>query len=153
MRTVPRQLIASLVVPLALLGLSCDVAAQTGAPQLWMDARLPASARITSLALALDRLPLSVGAWSGSVALPQRGRPRDSLKNGTVIGAVVGAAALGGLAAVVCKAYQEPRGPSCLKDTLRLGAVGAAIGAGAGLVVDAALSRRPGVRVSVGIRF
>lgn len=118
-----------------------------------MDGQLPASARISSQAWSLDRLPLSVGALSGGVALPQRGRTRDSLRNGTVIKAVVGAAALGGLAAVVCKAYQEPRGPSCLKDTLRLGAVGAAIGAGAGLVVDAALSRRPGVSVSVGIRF
>lgn len=154
MLTDPRQLIASLIVPLWLLVLPCVAVAQTGAPKpLSMDRQLPASARVSPLALALDRPSLSVRALTGRAPLAQRGRSRDSLKNGTIIGAVVGAMALGAFGAVLCNAQQEPGGPSCLTDTLRVAALGAAIGAGAGLAVDAALTRRAGATVSVAIRF
>lgn len=154
MLTDPRQLIASLIVPLWLLVLPSDAVAQTGAPKpLSMDRQLAASARVSPLALALDRPSLSVRALTGRAQLAQRGRSRDSLKNGTIIGAVVGAVALGAFGAVLCNAQQEPGGPSCLTDTLRVAALGAAIGAGAGLAVDAALTRRAGVTVSIAIRF
>lgn len=76
---------------------------------------------------------------------------RDSLTNGAVNGAVVGALALGGLAAVVCGVYE--RAEICIPETLRFAAVGAGIGVGAGVIVDAALTRDHGVRVSVGIGF
>ncbi len=59
-------------------------------------------------------------------------RANDSLRNGTVIGALVGAGSLGLLAS----GYgPEIAGPWAL--------VGAGIGAGAGLVIDAALRRGP----------
>jgi len=47
----------------------------------------------------------------------QRLGSRDSLRNGAIIGAVIGAAAFGAFAAVLCNAYQEEDGASCLPDT------------------------------------
>lgn len=94
--------------------------------------------------------------WKNSEFSPlprQRGASRDSLKNGGLIGAAVGAVALGTLAAVLCRAYQEEGGASCTDDTLRFAAIGAAIGSGVGLAVDVARSRRPGVSVGLAIRF
>ena len=85
-------------------------------------------------------------------AFGQRTRSRDSLRNGTVIGTVVGAVALGALAATLCNAYQEPGEPSCLRDTLRFAAIGGAIGAGAGAAIDAARYQR-GITVRFAVRF
>jgi hypothetical protein len=82
----------------------------------------------------------------------QRVRARDSLRNGAVIGTVIGAAAFGAFAAALCHAYQEEGGGSCLPDTLQFAAIGGAIGAGAGLAIDAARSHR-GVTVRWAIRF
>ena len=79
-----------------------------------------------------------------------RGPSRDTLKNGAIIGAVVGAVAVGSYGAFFCNLYE---GDSCLLDTLRVAAVGAAIGAGTGLAIDAALTRHAGVAVRIGIRF
>jgi hypothetical protein len=79
----------------------------------------------------------------------QPGSSRDSLKNGVI----VGAAALGAFGGRLCKAQQEPEGPSCVPDTLRIAAVGPAIGVGAGLAIDAALTRSAGVTLSIGLRF
>jgi hypothetical protein len=83
----------------------------------------------------------------------QSGSSRDSLKNGTIIGAAVGAIALGAFGAFLCNALQEPGDPSCLTGTLRIAALGAAVGAGAGLAIDAARSRGPGVTLSMKLRF
>ena len=85
--------------------------------------------------------------------LTQSGSSRDSLKNGTIIGAAVGAIALGAFGAFLCNALQEPGDPSCLTGTLRIAALGAAVGAGAGLAIDAARSRGPGVTLSMKLRF
>jgi hypothetical protein len=88
--------------------------------------------------------------------IPQPAQPtpsRDTLKNGAIIGAVVGAVSVGALGALICNLYQEEGGPSCLSDTLRVAAIGAAIGGGAGVAVDAALSRNAGVTVRVGVTF
>jgi hypothetical protein len=82
----------------------------------------------------------------------QRVRSRDSLRNGAIIGTVIGAAAFGAFSAALCNAYQEEGGGSCLPDTLRFAAVGGAIGAGAGLAIDAARSQRS-VSVRYAIRF
>ena len=78
---------------------------------------------------------------------------RDTLRNGAIIGAVAGAATLGAVGAIICKVEQEPGVGNCLSDTVRVAAIGAAIGAGAGLAVDAALTRQGGIAVRVGIRF
>ena len=107
------------------------------------------------------RLPLVTHIWppprfAGNVRDgtfgQQRLRSRDSLRNGAIIGTVIGAAALGAFAATLCNAYQEEGGASCLPDTLRIAAIGGAIGLGAGLAIDAARSQS-GVTVFVGIRF
>jgi hypothetical protein len=148
-----RRLIASLIVPMWLLVLPSAAVAQTGVQKPLSIDRPLASALVSPLALALERPSLSVRALTGSAQQLQPGGSRDSLKNGTIIGAIVGAVALGGFGAVVCKVQQEPGGPSCLTDTLRVAAIGAAIGAGAGLAVDAARTQRGGVRVSVSIKF
>jgi hypothetical protein len=85
--------------------------------------------------------------------LAQRGSSRDTLKNGAIIGAVVGAVGLGVLGAFICHLYQEEGGASCLPDTLRGAAIGAAIGTGAGVAVDVALTRHAGVTVRIGVKF
>jgi len=82
----------------------------------------------------------------------QRAGSRDSLRNGAILGAVIGAVAFGASAAIVCKAYQEKGGASCVPDTLRFAAIGGAIGAGAGLAIDAARTDR-GVTVRLAISF
>jgi hypothetical protein len=77
---------------------------------------------------------------------------RDSLRNGAIIGAVIGAVAFGGLAATLCKAHQEMGGASCVPDTLRFAAIGGAIGTGAGLAIDAARNDRS-ITVRLAISF
>lgn len=76
----------------------------------------------------------------------------DSLKNGAIIGTLIGAAGFGAFAAVLCHAYQEEDGASCLPDTLRFAAIGGAIGGGLGLAIDASRHDR-GINVRVAIRF
>jgi len=100
-----------------------------------------------------QRPSLALGEEMSGAQQKPGGSSRDSLKNGAIIGAVVGAVALGTVGAVICNVYQEKDGPSCLPDTLRVAALGAAIGIGAGLVVDVAFTRQAGVAVRLGVRF
>ena len=69
-------------------------------------------------------------------------KKRDSLKNGAIIGAVVGAIALGGFGSWICVMLAEEGDPPCLPDVLRIAAVGAGIGAAAGVGVDAMIAPR-----------
>jgi hypothetical protein len=78
---------------------------------------------------------------------------RDSLANGAIAGAIVGAVGVGAFGAFICHLYRQRGGPGCLPDALRGAALGAAIGAGAGIAVDAALTRHAGVLVRVGLAF
>lgn len=103
--------------------------------------------RVVALCLAL-----SVVMPTPAAAQPASGGSRDSVRNGALLGAVIGAAAAATAAAVICKAYQEKGGPSCVPDTLRFSALGGAIGAGAGLAIDVARSHR-GVTVRFEVRF
>lgn len=96
-------------------------------------------------------LAVNVVAPTPAAAQPAAGGSRDSVRNGTLLGAVIGAAAAATTAAVLCRAYQEKGGPSCVPDTLRFAAVGGALGAGTGLVID--ISRHRGVTVRFGVRF
>jgi hypothetical protein len=97
-----------------------------------------------------------VDRFAGTVRIDafaqQRTVSGDSLRNGAIIGTVIGAAAFGAFAAALCNAYREQGGPSCLSDTLRFGAIGGAVGAGAGLAIDAARNQR-GVTVRFAVRF
>jgi hypothetical protein len=140
-----------LLVAVCLLALPRHAAAQGAAPAS-NERQASAPSPGSPLRFELDRLRFMTSELAATAQPPRTGTRRDSLKNGVLIGAAVGAIALGGFGAVLCNALQEPGDPGCLGDTLRIGAVGAAIGAGAGLAVDAVLDRG-GVRVSVGVRF
>jgi hypothetical protein len=101
-----------------------------------------------------DHLP--VDRFAGNVRIDAFAKQRtvsgDSLRNGAIIGTLIGAAAFGAFAAALCNAYQEEGDPSCVPDTLRFGAIGGAIGAAAGLAIDAARNQR-GVTVRFAVRF
>lgn len=69
-------------------------------------------------------------------------RKRDSLKNGAIIGAVVGAIALGAFGSYICVMLGEEGDPPCVPAVLKIAAVGAGIGAAAGIGVDAMIAPR-----------
>ena len=146
-----RAIVPWLLVAVCLAALPGHAAAEGAAPASNEHQTAIASSR-SPLRFELDRLRRTAGELTAMVQPPPPGSRRDSLKNGILIGAAVGAIALGGFGAILCNALQEPGDPGCLGDTLRIAAVGAAIGAGAGLAVDAVLDRG-GVRVSIGVRF
>ena len=68
---------------------------------------------------------------------------RDSLKNGTLIGAAIGAAVMGGFVTFLCNALREPSDPSCLGSSLMAVGIGAGAGAVGGLAVDALIDQQP----------
>ena len=55
----------------------------------------------------MQHLLLSRERVNASELPPQRAASRDSLRNGALIGAAVGAAVLGGLAATICHVQRE----------------------------------------------
>ena len=92
------------------------------------------------------RLIISDAAMGGGLikepaapAQPQR----DSILNGTIIGAVIGAAVLGSIGTTFCVLLKEPGEPSCWRSFAQTGALGAVIGAGAGAGIDALRARPP----------
>lgn len=156
-RSAPQQQFA-IVAMLVLLALPSPAAAQAEAvPPPTTDSAatfrwIPGSTGGSQIFRG-DGLSFSVTETTHRTSVLQDVRKRDSLANGILIGAAIGAAALGTFGAIVCKAMQQPDEPSCVDDTLRLAAIGGAIGAGGGLVIDAARSRQSGVRVSLAVRF
>lgn len=101
--------------------------------------------RVPRFSVSTERIQIDAPTQPGVGA-------RDSLRNGAIIGAVIGAVAVGAFAATLCHAYQERGGASCVPDTLRFAAIGGAIGTGAGLALDAARTDR-GVTVRLAISF
>lgn len=99
-----------------------------------------------------QRRPFAAEALA-SGAQPAQRRSRDSLTNGAMTGAIIGAVGLGALGAFICQLHQEEGGASCLPDTLGVAAIGAALGTGVGVAVDAALTRHNGVAVRVRVKF
>jgi hypothetical protein len=75
-------------------------------------------------------------------AQPQ-GRTRDSLKNGTIIGAIVGGVATASFGAWICNLLREPGNPPCWKSVATAGLFGAGIGAAAGAGIDALAASGP----------
>jgi hypothetical protein len=153
MCNVGRVSIASFLVLLALLATPQPIFAQTraaGTPDQRFESRM--TRHTSAFDFDADRFFRSAPDFRFRQQ-PDQPRRRDSLKNGAIIGAIVGAAALGTFGGFLCNALQEPGTPSCLGDTLRIAAVGAAIGLGAGLAIDAALMRQPGVGVAVRVKF
>lgn len=94
-------------------------------------------------------IAMCVAVPNAAAGQPAPGRSRDSVRNGAFLGTVIGAAAAATLAALICRAYQEEGAASCAPDTLRFAAVGGAIGAGTGVVIDVARQRRVTVRFVV----
>lgn len=98
-------------------------------------------------------LATSIASFDGrQQPSPQTRSPRDSIKNGALIGAVVGAVALGGFGLFLCHALDDTGGdPDCFPEVLGIAAVGAGIGLGAGVAVDLLFVRQaaPGVRIRI----
>ena len=82
----------------------------------------------------------SIREAAASAQAPATVRSRDSLVNGAVIGAVTGGVALGVIGGVICTLLHEEGNPPCWRGTLAIGAVGAGIGAAAGVGIDAMIS-------------
>lgn len=108
-------------------------------------------------AAAASKLIISDRAIAAGIAATPPGD--DSVKNGALIGAVVGGVALGGFVSWLCNMLQEPSDPSCVPASLLYAGVGAGIGAAAGAGIDALASasapsglrrdRRPGFAARV----
>ena len=115
------------------------------------DAQAPSA--VTPPRLDLQVRSLALKGLVGTAQPAPRTSSRDTLKNGALIGAVAGAVGAGAFGALICHLYQQDGGASCWPDALRGAAIGAAIGTGTGFAIDAALTRRPGVAVRVGVAF
>jgi predicted lipid-binding transport protein (Tim44 family) len=101
-----------------------------------------------------SRVPLfSVEELLSKARRKQPGASADNVTNGALIGALVGGLGLGAFGAFICHLHQGEGGASCLKDMIRLGAIGAAIGMGVGVAVDAALTSNAGVAVRIRVDF
>src|SRR5687768_9361561 len=102
-----------------------------------------ASAQHHGSAAAPSRLIISEKAVADALPArqPSMREDRDSLKNGALIGAIIGGIAMGGFVGWLCNALQEPSDPSCVPGTLLYTGVGAGIGAAAGLGIDALFMR------------
>ena len=108
-----------------------------------------------------SRLIISEKAVAEALAAeqPAMRERRDSVKNGALIGAVIGGIALGGFVGWLCNVLQEPSDPSCLGPSLLYTGVGAGIGAASGAGIDALLSAsaplglRPAGRPGFGSRL
>ena len=94
-------------------------------------------------------------------AIQSAGMPRDSLRNGAVIGALVGGIGTFAFGMYLCRAIREEGDPPCLKPALVLAGVGAGAGAAAGAGIDAlsmrhsvaAAPRRRLATLRVSVRF
>lgn len=110
---------------------------------------------------ATPGLAAQVTALASAVpAVAQRG-DKDSLKNGAIIGGVVGAAAMGGFIYTLCRAMDDTGGQTnCGGPALIWGGIAGAAGAAVGAGVDALFDQqsiaaprkaRPGFTPSAGV--
>jgi hypothetical protein len=112
-----------------------------------------ASAQHNSWSAATPRLVISEKAVIDALAAeqPAMREKRDSVKNGALIGAVVGAAIFGGFVTFLCNALQEPSDPSCLGSSLMGIGIGAGAGALGGAGIDALMYRGGSAPPKVGL--
>ena len=128
-----------------------DIAVLSAADAVFILGDVPTKVRLPVFNGIYRPLERFAGDLTGGTFGQQRVRSRDSLANGAIIGAVIGVATFGAFAAALCHAYQEEGSASCVLDTLRSAAIGGAIGAGAGLAIDAARTDRSvTVRIAIG---
>ena len=108
---------------------------------------IAASAQHNNLTGPTPRLIISDKAVADALKAeqPSKREDRDSVKNGALIGAIIGGIAMGGFVGWLCNALKEPGDPSCLGGTLVWTGIGAGAGAAAGAGIDALFmrSRRP----------
>jgi hypothetical protein len=85
------------------------------------------------------RLIISEKAIADAIAnvQPAPHSQRDSVKNGAIIGAVIGAAVMGGYVTFLCHALKEPGHPPCWKSSGLAIGIGAGAGALGGAGIDA----------------
>ena len=104
---------------------------------------IAASAQHHSTTGAPPRLIISEKAVAAALAAeqPAMRESRDSVKNGALIGAVIGGIALGGFVGWLCNMLQEPSDPSCLPPAMLYTGIGAGIGAAGGAGIDLLFSR------------
>ena len=146
------RITVTLALIVCLAGPGRAIAAQEVTPTVPSLALIPSSF-VRPRLVDVQRRPFALEGLAGITQPAQRGSSRDSLKNGAVIGAIAGAVGLGALGGLICHLYQAEGDASCWSDTLRVAAIGAAIGTGAGITVDAALTRHSGIAVRVGVTF
>lgn len=126
-----------LIVFLALLPASAAAEERVGS--------ILSTARQLARELDTEAMPASA-RWSQAQAVRN-----DSLKNGALIGVIIGAASLGTFAAIFANVTDEACG--CVAGILRFAALGGGIGAGIGVGVDALLDRRSPATVRPGVRL
>ena len=97
----------------------------------------------TKLIISERAIAEGMAAHAPSANAAAQANQRDSVKNGMIIGALVGALAMGAGAGLLCKALQEPTDPSCWKSVGVGGLYGAGIGVAAGAGIDALFVRQP----------
>jgi hypothetical protein len=120
---------------------------------------MPAAAAAQDVSWRFKAVPLTAHLEPPRGALrifqpvaPAAGK-RDSLKNGAVIGALVGAAALGGFGLYLCHALDDTGDPDCFPTVLGIAAIGAGIGLSAGVAIDVLLARQAGTAFRLHVRF
>ena len=108
-------------------------------------APLPVAAQQHTASTDSRRLIISEKAVADALAAeqPSSRSQRDSVKNGTIIGAVFGAAIMGVGVTLLCNALKEPGDPSCWKSSGLAIAIGAGAGALGGAGIDALMMREP----------
>ena len=96
--------------------------------------RLIISDRATAAPLVTDPSPIAPAPAAAQGT-------RDSVKNGAIIGAVLGDAGMGGFVTWLCHMLKEPGDPSCWKGVAVWTGIGAGAGAAAGAGIDALFAR------------
>jgi hypothetical protein len=110
--------------------------------------------QVTRSTLSDRWLEKSLASIEARQLSPSRIGERDSLTNGAVIGAILGAAALGGFGLYLCHALDDTGGdPDCFPGVLGIAAVGAGIGIGAGVAIDVLAVRQAAPAALVRVAF
>ena len=105
---------------------------------------IAASAQQNNSTAAPPRLVISDKAVADALAAeqPSMRERRDSVGNGAIIGAIVGAAAMGGFVMFLCNALKEPGDPPCWKSSGLAIGIGAGAGALGGAGIDALFAKQ-----------
>jgi hypothetical protein len=105
---------------------------------------IAASAQQNSSSAAPRRLVISTKAVADALAAeqPSMRERRDSVGNGAIIGAIVGAAVMGGFVMYLCNALKEPGDPPCWKSSGLAIGIGAGAGALGGAGIDALFAKQ-----------